>query len=77
MKHPGRAPAAHLKDLDFTRFIPVLIPCLKDRKNHGTDEMAAAIGLASYLKLEDERLQREAEETKRRAIEKAGREEEK
>ena len=76
MKHPGRAPAAHLKDLDFTRFVPVLIPWLKDRKNHGTDEMAAAIDLVGYLKLENERLQREAEEAKRRAIEKARREEE-
>ena len=55
MKHPGQAPAAHLKDLDFTRFVPVLIPWLKDRKNHGTDEMAAAIDLVGYLKLAGQR----------------------
>ena len=55
MKHPGRARAVHLKDIDYTRFVPVLIPWLKEREKHGTDEMAAAIDLVSYLKLESQR----------------------
>lgn len=55
MKRPGHTPAAHRKDVDFTRFVPVLIPWLKDRKNHGADEMAAAIDLVTYLKLEAQR----------------------
>ena len=55
MKRPGHRPAAHRKDLDFTRFVPVLIPWLKDRRNHGTNEMTAAIDLVGYLKLADQR----------------------
>jgi hypothetical protein len=55
MKRSGHTPAAHLKDLEYTRFMQVLIPWIKDRENHNADEMAAAIDLAGYLKLAEQR----------------------